>query len=56
MIGLIEVTDTLPLPKLKAKMPSPPAALICPLLTTLTVPLTFGFGVSVVQPKTPHEV
>ena len=56
VIGAFDVTDTLPLPKLKAKMPSPPAALMIALFTTLTVPLTFGFGISVVHPKIPHEV
>jgi hypothetical protein len=56
VIGAVDATDTAPLPKLKAKIPSPPAALIAPLLTTLTAPLTFWFGVSVVQPNKAHEV
>ena len=56
VIGALDFTETSPLPKLKAKMPLPPAALMVALLTTLTVPLTFGFGVNVVHPKGPHEV
>ena len=55
VIGPLDLTETLPLPKLKAKMPWPPAALMVALLTTLTVPLTLGFGVSVVHPVGPHE-
>jgi hypothetical protein len=47
-MGPSDFTDTLPLPKLKAKMPL--------LLTTLTVPLTLGFGVNVVHPIARHEV
>ena len=56
VIGPLDFTETLPLPKLKAKMPWLPAAFIVALLTTLTVPLTLGFGVSVVHPVGPHEV
>ena len=49
VIEAFDFTETAPLPKLKAKMPSPPPALIVALLATRTVPLTFGFGVSVVH-------
>ena len=56
VIGPLDFTETLPLPKLKAKMPWPPDALMVALLMTLTVPLTFGFGVSVVHPIGPQAV